>query len=117
VLELRIEMRRSLEEGQCLTGPALLDENVTQILVRFGERRCLPDHTTEQRLGLGSAVHLDEQRTQQRLQVDVARVIGEPSSDARLGAGEITGVHQRDYRIEVGFRGQQRHRCSGLPAR
>ena len=110
-------MRRSLEEGQCLTGPALLDEKVTQILVRSGERRRLLDHMAEQRLGLGGAVQLDEQRAQQRLQVDVARVIGEPSADARLGADEITRVDQRDRSVDVGFRGQQRHRCLDLPAR
>jgi hypothetical protein len=63
------------------------------------------------------AVQLDEQRAQQRLQVDVARVIGEPSTDARLGADEIARVDQRDRSVEVGFRGQQRHRCLDLPAR
>ncbi len=110
VLELRIEMRRSLEEGQCLAGPALLDEEVTQILVRSGERRRPLDHLAEQRLGLGGAFQLDEQRAQQRLQVDVARVIGEPSADARLGAGEIIGVDRRDRCVDVGFRGHQRHR-------
>ena len=59
-------------------------------------------------LGFVSAIELDQQRTEQRQHVDVARIGFECAPAACLGRGEVAGVDQRDRLVENGFRRDQR---------
>ena len=115
-LERWIQMRRTLEKRDGIVGVALLDEQVSKVLVGLGEARGLRDHLPEQHRGLVQTVPLYEQRAEQRLEVDVAWIIREPAADALFGGGEVTGLDECDRFVEMSFGGVQRNAWCGGPS-
>ena len=107
-LERWIQMRRTLEKRDGIAGVALLDEQVSKVLVRLGEARGLRDHLPKQHRGLVQPVPLYEQRAEQRLEVDVAWIIREPAADAPFGGRKVAGFDERDRFVEMSLGSVQR---------
>jgi hypothetical protein len=115
-LERGIEPRRTLEEGQGIGRAARLHQQESQILRGLRERRSRVDDLAQQRFGFLAAIHLDEERAKQRLDVHVARILPERFAAARLGRQELAGIDEADSLVEYGLgRGRQRHESGQLP--